>query len=174
LGNSDLGSLDQLNAAMGKWLNELERETSTSSTQIRGNNSRVRNFDRMDTASMPLDGKLVSLALLKQIHVYEKDWNQCYDQAEDPDQLAVPFLTKEILADIIKQCPALEKIHAPRSALSHETRIDKYHSTDWLWENVGARFLTPKAGGRIRAGIRLRQGVQSVSQSAISGDSSFN
>lgn len=109
LGNSDLGSLDRLNAAMGKWLDELEKEKTTFSTWTRENGFRAENFDRMDTASMPLDGKLVSRALLKQIHAYEKDWNQRYDRGEDPDQLAVPSLTKEILADIIKQCPALER-----------------------------------------------------------------
>jgi hypothetical protein len=93
LGNSDLGSLDRLRTAMGKWLDELEKEKTTSSTWTRENGFRAENFDRMDTGSMPLDGKLVSLALLKQIHAYEKDWNQRYDRGEDPVQLAVPSLT---------------------------------------------------------------------------------
>lgn len=60
LGNSDLGSLDRLSAAMGKWLDESEKEKMTSSTWTRENGFRAENFDRMDTASMPLDGKLVS------------------------------------------------------------------------------------------------------------------
>ena len=106
---------------------------------------------------VPPDGKMVCAALVQQVCSYEEEWQRVFDRGDnDPDAVSVPCLTKEILVNIIRQCPVVET----QSGQYGGGKDCRHYCPTWLLDNVGARFFTIEGLMRVSSAevkhVRLR------------------
>jgi len=129
----NLGFLNQLTAALDKWLKVVGAEVEASMTS---SNFELRWLTRNP---VPPDGKMVCAALVQQVCSYKEEWQSLFDRGnDDPDAVSVPCLTKKILVNIIRQCPVVET----QPGQSWGDKDCRHYSPAWLLDNVGARFHT--------------------------------
>lgn len=117
--------LRRLISALKAWLAKVKEEWIACEANLK--NHRTTSFSRR---CYPPEGKFVRAELGRQLQLYESEWRATYEQGGNPDLIPAPSFTKELLANIIRQCPVAA---APGRG--------KRYDAKWLLENVGTRFI---------------------------------